>query len=233
MGVRRQVLRDEVQEMILERLLESRWAPGARLSIDGLARELDVSPTPVREALVSLERSGLVEYAALRGYVVAPMLTAEQITELLEARRTVETAVLSRALEDWEVFVADLERAHAAHVEVVERIHAAPALAYELVREHFQCDWEFHQTWFNHAQNRYLRQMVETLRPHTHRMRQTWEGGPPELDADEALNEHARILEKVRERNHDGALRALTEHLDNVLMRSVALSEGPKDGRGD
>src|SRR5699024_384705 len=57
MAVRRQVLRAEVEELILQRLLESRWAPGSRLSIDGLARDLEVSPTPVREAMVSLERS--------------------------------------------------------------------------------------------------------------------------------------------------------------------------------
>ena len=68
MAVRRQVLRAEVEELILQRLLEARWPPGARLSIDGLARDLEVSPTPVREAMVSLERSGLVEYVALRGF---------------------------------------------------------------------------------------------------------------------------------------------------------------------
>ena len=88
-----------VQLQILQRLLEARWPPGARLSIDGLARDLEVSPTPVREAMVSLERSGLVEYVALRGYVVAPMLDAEQMTELLDARLVVETAALGRAFE--------------------------------------------------------------------------------------------------------------------------------------
>src|SRR5699024_10807268 len=89
MAIKRQVLRAEVEELILERLLESRWSPGSRLSIDGLARDLEVSPTPVREAMVSLERSGLVEYVALRGYVVAPMLDVEQMTELLDARKVV------------------------------------------------------------------------------------------------------------------------------------------------
>src|SRR5690625_5591325 len=77
MAIKRQVLRAEVEELILERLLESRWSPGSRLSIDGLARDLEVSPTPVRGAMVSLERSGPVEYVALRGYAVAPMLDVE------------------------------------------------------------------------------------------------------------------------------------------------------------
>lgn len=225
MAIRRQVLRDEVEELILQRLLESHWAPGSRLSIDGLARDLDVSPTPVREAMVSLERSGLVEYVALRGYVVAPMLDPEQITELLEARKVIELAVLDRAFENFEAFLADLEAAHARHADVVRRIASADQLDYELVREHFQADSDFHQTLYRHADNRYLEQMFDRLSTHTHRMRQTWEGGPLHLDAHEAFAEHAVILDTVRRHHHDAAMRALSDHLDGVLARSLRLHE--------
>lgn len=225
MAVRRQVLRAEVEELILERLLEARWMPGARLSIDGLARDLEVSPTPVREAMVSLERSGLVEYVALRGYVVAPMLDAAQMTELLDARKTVEAAALNRAFENVDVLLEELEKAYAAHGEVIERIEAAGEVTYDLLQDHFHADWSFHQLLFDHADNRYLEKMVETLRSHTHRMRQTWAGGSPALDVHEAHEEHGRILEKVRRHHQDGAVQALIEHLDAVLERSLAVAE--------
>lgn len=225
MPIKRQVLREEVEELILNRLMESRWAPGSRLSIDGLARELEVSPTPVREAMVSLERSGLVEYMALRGYVVAPMLDADQMTELLEARKIIETAALSKSFEQWEDFLADLEQAHALHAGVIARVEAADEVNFELVREHFQADWGFHQTLFRHAQNRYLTQTVDTLRAHTHRMRQTWEGGPQVFDAHEAHAEHGQILENVRRHHHDGAKQALLDHLEAVLTRSLLTCE--------
>lgn len=231
MAIRRQVLRDEVEELILQRLLESRWEPGARLSIDGLARDLEVSPTPVREAMVSLERSGLVEYVALRGYVVAPMLDREHMTELLDARKVVESAALGRAFEEWESFSADLTAAHERHAEVLERIEASrdrdpeAELDYALMNEHFQADWEFHQTFFVHAGNRYLRGMVENLRTYTHRMRQTWTGGPRAFDGRLALDEHGRILEKVRQHHYDGALQALEAHLSGVLARSLPEEE--------
>lgn len=225
MAVRRQVLRAEVEELILERLLESRWTPGSRLSIDGLARDLEVSPTPVREAMVSLERSGLVEYVALRGYVVAPMLNADQMTELLDARKAVEAAALDRAFEHFDALLEDLEVAHREHGDVIERIERAGEVTYELLQEHFHADWSFHQILFDRADNRYLAKMVETLRSHTHRMRQTWAGGPPALDVHEAYTEHGRILEKVRRHHQDGALQALVEHLDAVLERSLAVAE--------
>lgn len=225
MAVHRQVLRAEVEELILERLLESRWAPGSRLSIDGLARDLEVSPTPVREAMVSLERSGLVEYVALRGYVVAPMLDAEQMTELLDARKAVEAAALDRAFEHFDALLEDLEVAHRAHGDVVASIEQTGEVTYELLQEHFRADWHFHQIFFERAENRYLAKMVETLRSHSHRMRQTWAGGLPALDIHEAYTEHGRILEKVRRHHQDGALQALVDHLDAVLERSLSITE--------
>ena len=224
MAIRRQVLRDEVEELILQRLLENRWEPGARLSIDGLARDLEVSPTPVREAMVSLERSGMVEYVALRGYVVAPMLDERHMVELLDARRVVESAALGRSFERWEALLADLEAAHRNHAEVLARIDGDDTEDYTLVNEHFQADWAFHNVFFQHADNRYLGTMVENLRTHTHRMRQTWSSGPAAFDGHIAHQEHELILERVRQHNHDGAIAALGNHLDAVLARSRPLA---------
>ncbi|HEX7350394.1 GntR family transcriptional regulator [Brachybacterium sp.] len=226
MAVRRQVLRAEVEELILQRLLEARWAPGSRLSIDGLARDLEVSPTPVREAMVSLERSGLVEYVALRGYVVAPPLDAAHMTELLDARKVVEAAALGRAFHDRDALVIDLDEAHRIHAEVLTRIGHDGTEDYALLNEHFRADWAFHQVFFAHADNRYLRTMVENLSTYSHRMRQTWSGGPETFDGHTAHHEHGLILDMVRQHHHDGALRALSAHLDGVLARSLSGFEG-------
>lgn len=220
MGIKRQVLRDGVEELILQGLTTGSRAPGSRLSIDGLARELEVSPTPVREAMVSLERSGLVDYVALRGYVVAPVLSSEQMGELLGARKIVESAALIRSFARWDELLEGLEGAHESHVDVVSRIDVGGAEDFELLREHFRCDWAFHEVLFRHAENRYLLPMVEPLRTHTHRMRQTLAGGPKAVDATVALAEHEVILENVREHDLDGAVGALTRHLDGVLRRS-------------
>src|SRR5690554_6530308 len=58
---------DGVYDIIYERLMSLAIAPGARIPIDVLARDLDVSQTPVREALSRLEREGLVNKAHLIG----------------------------------------------------------------------------------------------------------------------------------------------------------------------
>ena len=72
---RRNVLADDVYELVKAMVMDHVIRPGARVSIDGLARELAVSPTPVREALARLESDGLVLKEPLKGYRATPLLT--------------------------------------------------------------------------------------------------------------------------------------------------------------
>ena len=56
----RNVSADGVYSVMLDRLISNGIKPGARITVDGLSRELEVSQTPVREALTRLESDGLV-----------------------------------------------------------------------------------------------------------------------------------------------------------------------------
>ncbi|WP_258027704.1 GntR family transcriptional regulator [Curtobacterium sp. BH-2-1-1] len=206
--------------MILEQLTEGRWKPGQRLSIEALARDFEVSPTPVREALVSLEQYGSIQYFANRGYVVADPPSAEQFGELIDARQLLEGAALSRAFEEWSGFVVDLRSSHAVHADAVSAIDAEDGVDYAHILHYFNADAEFHASFFRHARNRYLTSMRRNLGWDALRMRQTWAHGPERVDAGEALAEHSEILRRVEEHNHDGALRALSVHLENVRTRS-------------
>lgn len=225
MAIKRQVLRDEVQAMILAGLTEGRYRPGSRLSIDGLARDLEVSPTPVREALVALERSGLIEYQALRGYLVAAPLTPEQIGELIDAREVLELAALERALDgDEAALCAQLEARHAEHTEAARRIREAPGPDLALVAAYFAADSAFHDVFFQRVGNPFLTAMRDALGAHAHRMRQTWTESPTEVDSAEALAEHAEIIARARAHDRAGALDALRRHLENVRDRSGGLA---------
>lgn len=229
MAGRRMALREEVEAQLMQKLFERRWAPGSRLSIDGLARELAVSPTPVREALVALERAGVVDYIALRGYVVAPLLDASQIRQLLETRRLLELKAIELAFENWDDLVADLEAAQCRHAAVLERLESATDLDFDLVREHFQADWAFHKTIAEHSGNRYISSSLDGLRTHTHRMRQSFDTlGHPHLDAKEAFAEHSLVHRSIMARQKDAAIDALSSHLDGVLERYLAQVEDPQ-----
>jgi DNA-binding GntR family transcriptional regulator len=70
---------------IRERIMDGRYGPGHRLVLSSLARELDVSPVPVREAIRRLEAEGLVKFERNVGARVATLLDEEweQLVEML------------------------------------------------------------------------------------------------------------------------------------------------------
>ena len=59
--------------ILRSRILDGTYGPGQRLVIDALARDLDVSPMPVREAIRRLEAEGWLTYQRHQGAQVAPL----------------------------------------------------------------------------------------------------------------------------------------------------------------
>jgi DNA-binding GntR family transcriptional regulator len=72
-----------------ERLLDGRFAAATLLSENAIARELEISRTPVREAFLLLEAEGLLELYPRRGALVTPISPTEA-AEVLEARLLIE-----------------------------------------------------------------------------------------------------------------------------------------------
>src|SRR4029078_5409586 len=90
-------LADDVYEAIFNKLMSLEIAPGARITVDGLVRELGVSHTPIREALGRLEGEGLVVKTHLVGYSAAPQITRRRFDELYDLRLLLEPEAARRA----------------------------------------------------------------------------------------------------------------------------------------
>ena len=75
-------LADVAYRRISEALLTGQIPPGQRLVMDQLAEELHISRTPVRDALLRLQRENLIEPTGKRGFVVRVM-TADDAVYLL------------------------------------------------------------------------------------------------------------------------------------------------------
>lgn len=220
---RRRVLRDDVLGVILEMLLNGEVEAGEPIGIDALSAALGVSQTPVREALVRLEHTGLVERVALKGYRAAPPLDPTRMVELLETRQIIEVAAVELAVPASHEVVESLQRAHLAHeaasIRAEQSIHAKGAASdWRLSREYFTADWAFHSVLLEASHNRYLWQVAESLSPHLHRMRQSGRHGPGDMTL--AVAEHSAILRAVESRDTDAAVAAMRTHLTNVETRA-------------
>jgi len=97
--LKRSTLGDDVYQSLRAAVLEHTLSPGDRMNIDALARELEVSPTPVREALARLESEGLVRKRPLAGYTVSPLLSRAEFADMFDMRLLLECAAARWAAE--------------------------------------------------------------------------------------------------------------------------------------
>ena len=220
-ALERRGLRDRVYELVLAALMSPNVEPGSRLSIDTVARDLKVSPTPVREALVLLERTGLVTREANKGYRVSPRISDGQLEALFDARLVLESGAIELATANIQTVIPLLEDALTAHHEVAQRVKHAAAigdLSVALLREYFEVDWHFHHVIFEGAHNPFLLDMSEAISTRVHRMRQTVQTGIS--DADKAVVEHEAVLTAFRSGDAPAAVAAMRKHIELVRTRS-------------
>ena len=88
-SVPRRSLGDVAYQHLFRGFLNNELLPGTRLLMDELAEQMDISRTPVREALQRFEREGLIKPHGRRGYVVREV-TAEELDGRYEAREAIE-----------------------------------------------------------------------------------------------------------------------------------------------
>jgi DNA-binding GntR family transcriptional regulator len=197
-----------VYDRIYQRLMSLVVAPGARLPIDVIARELNTSQTPVREALSRLEREGLVRKAHLIGYSAAPQLTLKQFDDLYQFRLALEPLAARHATDNMTgEQLAALERAAS------EMANSPPSLDRKSRYSRFaQADAQFHDAILRVAGNEVVRHALSGQHIHLHLFRLMFHARVTE----EALDEHAAIMAAFGMRDVDAAEGAMRRH----IMRS-------------
>jgi DNA-binding GntR family transcriptional regulator len=223
--VRRAGLREGVYESILEMLVEGEIEEGAPLRVEALAQLLEVSPTPVREALVQLEATGLVTYVANKGYSVAPHLSAAEKVAMMDARLVLEVAAVRRAAELGDPSVPSrlrtlLERQRGAASRIAE---SEGELRRDALREYLKTDHSFHDGILHGCGNHFLFRLASTLDAQAQRTRQSFLNGIP--DADDVLAEHSAIADAIAAGDPDAAEKAMRDHLERVLTLSLTQSD--------
>src|SRR3989440_11533790 len=114
--VARVALREQVKELILERILRGDYAPGDRLVETRIAHELGTSQAPVREALRDLELLRFVESEPFRGARVR-QVSEEELIEVYPVRAALEEVAAREAAVRLDGRVSELE----AELEAMQR----------------------------------------------------------------------------------------------------------------
>jgi DNA-binding GntR family transcriptional regulator len=200
---------DDVHEAIKARIMDHEIPPGARVSIDGLARELGVSPTPVREALARLESAQLVVKEPLRGYRTTPLLTQAQLADLYRFRLLVEPWAAATAAERLD---ADGRTRLTAELATADAPESDTYAAYRAFSAH---DARFHLLLAELAGSEQVRDALVRTNWHLHIYRQYYHRGI----GPQALAEHERVADAVLARDAAAAADAMREHLERSHAR--------------
>ena len=186
-------------------------APGARITVDGLVRELEVSHTPIREALGRLEGEGLVVKTHLVGYSAAPQITRRRFDEMYELRLLLEPDGARRAAQQ-----------HRAKTQMrklrdtAERMRKLDSSRERLSYSGFaRLDADFHDQIMEIAGNELIRDTLAHLHTHFHIFRLMFHARVTE----EALGEHESVLAALSSGDEDGAERAMREHIERSRKR--------------
>jgi DNA-binding GntR family transcriptional regulator len=216
--VRRSTLGEEVYETLKALVMEHTLPPGDRINIDALARELDVSPTPVREGLARLESDGLVRKRPLAGYTVSPLLTRAEFNDMFDMR-----LVLEGAAARWAALRATAESR--AEIAKRARVSATPAQGesdrWHSHAEFTNLDTHFHDLIAAVAGNPLLRDSIARLHAHLHLHRLFF----PFAEAGTTGKEHRRIASAIRAGDADAAEAAMHDHLNRARERHLPAFE--------
>lgn len=98
-GQRSRLIRLDLYRLLREEILSCKLQPGGELREQELAARFEVSKSPVREALLRLEREGLVIVTPRQGYRVAPISLSEA-KDMFELRLVLEEACVASAIQD-------------------------------------------------------------------------------------------------------------------------------------
>jgi DNA-binding GntR family transcriptional regulator len=185
-------------------ILGGSLAGGTRLVQTELAARLEVSTTPVREALRDLATEGLVFFDPHRGAVVRTLDIAE-VREIYELRITLEPLMVRRTFDR----ITDDRLEHAA--ELVRRMQKETNLSTWV-----DLNREFHAVFTEVDKGSRLAGILASLRDSASAyVSLSLEARPQQVP--DANEEHAEFVRRYRDRDADGIIELTLRHLRSTL----------------
>ena len=207
----RRTAHEFVRDTLRRKILDGSLAPGARLFQAKVAADLNVSTTPVREALRDLANEGLIDLDAHRGASVR-RIDAGTLREIYDARLVVEPEVMRRIAQDV------TEDRLATAVQLLDRMRDEDRAV-----EWAHLNHDFHRTLIDGASSRRLAEFIKGLQDSASAYVITALQGPAAFD--DHNNEHEQILAALRAHDGDAVAAAVTTHLRHSLRQLLELAE--------
>lgn len=205
----RESLAEQVEQAIREEIMTNRLAPNQRIDVSHYANLWSISPTPVRDAIKSLEAAGFVNVLPRRGVNVAD-LNETILREIYEVRIAIECTAIRRACDH---IPADKA------LDALGKYEAASALG-GTAREAMlsEIDLIVHELALEYCNNKRLKRIMTGLNDLVRWSRLSVIRNLQQA-YDTTLPEHIRICQALCARDGERASKEMFSHLNNSLDR--------------
>jgi DNA-binding GntR family transcriptional regulator len=202
-------LRQDIRSAVLNLILSGALKPGEALNESRLAAQLKVSRTPLREALLQLEREGFIRSDKRRGFSVEH-LAARDVREMYPLIWTLEGLAIRSNAICAHLLVPDLVRINS---EFAKARNPERALA---------LDTEWHEHLISQSQNRRLLQTLSALRLGVRRYETVYMLSISLVP--ESVRHHDKVIEALKRHDVEASVAALEENWRfgmEVLVRKM------------
>ncbi len=201
-------LREKVFNRLEEDILNGKYTAGQKLTEGMLSKDMNVSRTPVREALSRLETEGLVEAIPNKAVVVAG-ITGKDIEDIYEIRISIEGLAARRAAEN----ITTEELSNLGNITDMQEFFTNKGDMKQLVK----LDGEFHYTIFKASGSKTLKNILTTFH---HNIQKARSDSFSKTDgAKRVLIEHRAIFEAIKDGDSKKAEENMIRHVKNAKKR--------------
>jgi len=213
-----ELLSQKVYRALKTEIIKGSLKPGTKLSEGKIAKQMEVSRTPIREALRELAAEGFVKISPNQGVVVSNA-SVEDVQEVLQIRGVLEglaARLATKTINEEEIKELEKYQKRMEHYTNKDDV-----LAFS------EMDAEFHELILNICGNNRLIQIRKNLSDQAHRYRIRSLSVPGRLKY--SLREHQEIVEALKRKNSEQADRLSQKHIENVLVNILAHKDKEED----
>lgn len=195
----------QAYEYVRDKILSMDYKPGDKITDSSIASELNISRTPVREALQRLELEGLINSEVRRGWRVTS-LTIKDIEDIFDLKCEIEGLIARKAASyDEDDYRKELKNLLNAMKE---------ASSNDDVESWKEIDSSIHHLFYVMAKNDRAESIINNLNDQWHRLRTGFIKLQGRLDR--ATDQHEKVILAIIDGDPDGADEAMHEHLNDV-----------------
>jgi len=192
-------LREQVYQYLSSQIQAGELRPGTFIKLDVLSKELEVSKTPLKEAIIKLECEGFVEILPRRGILVKK-LTSQEIKDLYEIVGTLESMVVLSVFDQLtKEYIAQMKECNEEMLKALEN---------KEFDKYYRLNLKFHDYFLNLSPNMTLRSYIAPVKQRLYDFNRRNYVKAWEL---ENIEEHRKFIRGIEDGDSEGAAKVIKD----------------------